>query len=43
MELMKRVQEEITLRDQGKYGRLENLTNLELIALAYKLGIKPKG
>lgn len=40
MELVKKVVEEIKLRDQGKYGILENLSNLELFALAYRLGIR---
>ncbi len=40
MELIKKVIEEIKLREHGKYGALENLSNVELFALAYRLGIR---
>lgn len=39
MELVNTIMKEIHLRDNGKRGTLENLSNLELFCLAYKLGI----
>lgn len=46
MELMLAVKLELELRRQGKTGRLGNLSQDELIALAKKLGLekrKPSG
>lgn len=40
MELVKKVMDEIELRKNGKYGDLENLSNVELYALAYKFKIE---
>lgn len=40
MEFVKVVKEEMMLRDQGKRGKLSNLSTLEVIALAYRLKIK---
>lgn len=42
MELMHMILQELQLRDEGKRGRLENLNDLEVIALAYKLGLTRK-
>lgn len=39
MELLCKIMQEIKLRDEGKRGCLENLSNLEVFCLAYKLGI----
>lgn len=43
MELVKTIIEEFHLRDRGERGKLTNLSDLQLICLAYKLGIKPVG
>lgn len=43
MELIKEIIEEFRLREKGKRGKLENISDLQLICLAYKLGIKPVG
>lgn len=40
MEFVRVVKEEMMLRDQGKRGKLSNLSTLEVIALAYRLKIK---
>lgn len=39
MELVNTIMKEINLRDNGRRGILENLSNLELFCLAYKLGV----
>lgn len=39
MEFVRVVKEEMMLRDQGKRGKLSNLSTLEVIALAYKLNL----
>lgn len=39
MELVHAIMKEINLRDKGKRGILENLSNLELFCIAYKLGV----
>lgn len=43
MELIKEVIDEIELRKHGKYGALENLSNIELYILAYQFRIKIMG
>lgn len=43
MELIKEIIEEIELRNHGKYGALENLSNIELYVLAYQFKIKLVG
>ena len=43
MELIKEVINEIELRKHGKYGALENLSNIELYILAYQFKIKIMG
>lgn len=43
MELIKTIIEEFELRSKGKRGKLDNVSDLELICLAHKLGIKPVG
>lgn len=43
MEMIKAIKEEIALRDKGRIGKLGNLTTLQLIVLAYKLGIQLRG
>lgn len=43
MELIKTIKEEFELRDKGERGKLTNISDLQLICLAYKLGIKPVG
>ncbi len=40
MELVKKIIEEIELRKHGKRGTLENLSDLELYEIAFKLKIK---
>lgn len=40
MELINAVLEELQLRDSGKRGKMSNLSMLELICLAYSLGVK---
>lgn len=43
MEIIKKIIDEIELRKHGKYGALENLSNVELYALAYKFKVKIVG
>lgn len=43
MELIKKIIDEIELRKHGKYGALENLSNVELYALACKFKIELLG
>lgn len=38
--LIKAVRQEMKLRDDGKRGILSHISDLELIALAYKLKVK---
>ena len=40
MELINAVLEELELRDSDKRGKMYNLSTLELICLAYSLGVK---
>lgn len=40
MELKNAVLEELKLRDSGKRGKMSNLSTLEIICLAYSLGVK---
>jgi hypothetical protein len=41
--LKQAVKKELKLRDEGKYGIMNNISNAELNCLAFKLGIQPKG
>lgn len=43
MELINAITEEIKLRDNGKFGKLNNLSYIELLCLAYKSHISIKG
>jgi hypothetical protein len=43
MELVNVIKEEIKLRDNGKLGKLENLSYIHLLCLAHKLRISIKG
>lgn len=40
MELINAILEELKLRDSDKRGKMYNLSTLELICLAYSLGVK---
>ena len=40
MELIKTIREELKLRDQGKRGKMGNISTIELICLAYSLKIR---
>lgn len=41
--LKQTVEKELKLRDEGKRGIMNNISNAELNCLAFKLGIQPKG
>ncbi len=43
MELINAITQEIKLRDNGKIGKLNNLSYMELLCLAYKSHISIKG
>lgn len=41
--LRQTVEKELKLRNEGKRGIMNNISNAELNCLAFKLGIQPKG